>query len=384
MKYSVKLLLRDKATAKGLLPVYFCITIDGIRKYISSGISLRASQWNQKDEQVKEAHAHHKEYNMDLTERKAKMIREIVEQHMAGAPITTAGIKSHFTQRRDPHNIFHFIDAFIEECRGKKTDSTLENYRKHSLRLERFHGSRSLAFEEITPEYLKRYETNLRAGSRYDQPVGNNYIHAIWTTLRTFFNAAKKRGVISCYPFHQYENPTYNGPVKEYLTLRELEAWEKYAEACTHPILRQAAIYLLFGCYTGLRLSDWLQFDPERHIVDGRIRIRAKKNGEWVTMRISAPLRRNLERMAACPLTAPEPVINRRLKDIATELKIDKRVTSHTGRHTFAISVCADRGISAETCSELMGITIATAVENYYRVTNRKIDAETDKAWDGL
>jgi integrase len=70
--------------------------------------------------------------------------------------------------------------------------------------------------------------------------------------------------------------------------------------------------------------------------------------------------------------------MNRTLKGIAG---IKKRITTHTGRHTFAITMCAEAGISAETCAELMGITIATCVNNYYRVTNRKIDKECLGAW---
>ncbi len=101
-------------------------------------------------------------------------------------------------------------------------------------------------------------------------------------------------------------------------------------------------------------------------------------------MPVNAILKRNLPRMGKLQLSIEEPTINEKLKVIANKNEIPKHLTSHTGRHTFAISLCADRGISSETCAELMGITINTCVENYYRISNRKIDSETLKAWKGL
>jgi integrase len=95
-------------------------------------------------------------------------------------------------------------------------------------------------------------------------------------------------------------------------------------------------------------------------------------------MPIIGRLQKHLERVRQVPLKITEQEMNRTLKGMAG---IKKRITTHTGRHTFAITMCAEKGISAETCSELMGITIATCVNNYYRVTNRKIDKECLGAW---
>jgi len=386
IKYSVRLLLWEAdPNTRGQYPIYLCVTINRIRRYIATGIFLKQKDWDARGECVKPGHPLAAQYNPDLGARKKAVVQFIVEQQVAGKSLTADQVKAHFGGARNLHNIFDFVDHFIEECRNKKTESTLENYRKHALRLELFHGSRQLAFEEITPEFLSRYEAHLRRPQQEGlKPVEGNYIHALWTTLKTWFNAAKKRRIIDCYPFHQYENPVYEGPVKEYLTLAELKKLEEFADATPNILYRQTAIYFLLGCYTGLRISDWFAFDIDKHIQDDRVRIRAKKNGEWVTMPISTPLKRNLVRIRACPLTRAEPEMNRALKNIAKILGIQKHLTTHSARHSFAITVCADRGISSETCAELMGITIATAVENYYRITNRKIDGETLKAWKGL
>ena len=112
---------------------------------------------------------------------------------------------------------------------------------------------------------------------------------------------------------------------------------------------------------------------------DGWLFLRAKKNGEDVTMPVAGRLARHLERVRVTPLTLVEQVINRTLKNVGG---IQKKISSHTARHSFAITLCAEQGISAETCAELMGITLVTCVNNYYKVTNRKIDKECLQAWE--
>jgi len=384
LKYAVRLVLWSDKNTQGLFPVYIRILIDRQRSLIATGIFIPKKQWDDAGERIKDTHPMASVYNPDLQERKAKIIRFLVEKQLGGERVTAAEVKGRFTGCRDLHNIFQFVDHFIAECRGKKADSTLENYRKHALRLQLFHGSRDLAFEEITPEFLGRYEQHLRNPIDPKDAVGSNYIAALWQTLKTFFNAARKRRIITCYPFDEYENPVYEGPGKEHFTLAELGRLEEYADKSTDPFLKQTAIYFLLGCYTGLRISDWYVFDLKKHVDGKRIRIRAKKNGEWVMMPISAPLARNLKRMEAFPLTSPEQVLNKSMRIIAAELGIPKRLTTHCGRHTFAVTLCCERGIGAEVTAELMGITLKTCVDAYYRISSSRVDHDTAVAWKGL
>ncbi len=199
-----------------------------------------------------------------------------------------------------------------------------------------------------------------------------------------FFTAAIKRSVTTSYPFSTYELTSYTPPVKDYLTLEEISKIEEAADNEPNKWHRQAAIYFLLGVYTGIRVSDWQKFDVDKVVKDNRVLLRATKNKEWVTMPITEGLRRNFKRMKKTPLTITEPTLNEKIKLVAKDKKIKKHITTHTARHTFAITLCAERGISCETCAELMGITVKTCIENYYKVTNRKIDAETLKAWKGL
>lgn len=382
LKYSVKLILFDQANSQGQYPIYIRITINRQRAYIATGHFTVEKFWDKKAEQVKEQHMMAGTINADITTRKQAVIKKIVDYQVKGDMVTASQIKAIFTKGIDLHNIFDFADEFTKEVQHKRRSGTLANYKKHLKVVELYHGSRSLSFEEIDHAWLVRFEEYLRnpvkEGVGKRDALGSNYIYIIWKTLKTFFNAAIKRKVITCYPFETYENPAYSAPIKDYLTLAELDQLEKILDKTGNSTLKQTLTYFLLGCYSGLRLSDWFQFDFNKHVQDGRLFLRAKKNGEDITMPITGRLARHLERVKEVPLQITEQEMNRTLKNVGN---IKKKITTHTGRHTFAIIMCAEQGISAETCAELMGITIKTCVENYYRVTNRKIDKECLAAW---
>lgn len=377
-KYTLKLILwTHDSNQDDRYPIYLRITISAERAYLATGIFVSKSQWSEKDEQVKSG-KNAEDLTAQIIDFKSRVLRKITDLQLEGKTITAKQLKYQFSSA-DLNNIFEFTDQFIKEVQHKREAGTLENYRKHLLKLEQYVGSKNLSFEDITPQWLGKYESALRT-----EGLSNNYVHALFKTLKLVFNAAIKKKLITEYPFDQYENPVYKAPVKDYLTIEEIKLWEENIDNIKDQSMLETAIYFLLGIATGLRVSDWKTFNPETHIKNGAVLLQAKKNGEWVSMPVSSLLERNVSRMQQHPLTIDEHTVNKKLKIIAGDLKINKRLTCHSARHTFAIEICANRGLSVEVTAEVMGITVQTAIENYYKVTQRKINEEVLRAWKGL
>lgn len=340
MKLSLHhILVKNSPNSRGLFPIYLRIIIDRKIAHLSTGEFVSERQWSIKDEQVKN-HPLENDINARLRDSKSKVSSKFNERVLSGKHITAKELKTVFVGGRDMNNLFDFTESFIKEVQHKRSASTLENYRKHLLRLELYNGGKTLFFEDIDQDWLAKYETSLREeniGKDEDRKLSNNYVHALFKTLKVIFNAAIKKGIITDYPFNRYENPVYVAPVKDYLTLDEVAKIEQFADEVTDTVLKQTAVYFLLGISTGLRISDWFNFDIKENIKDGKVFLRAKKNGEWVNMPINAILKRNLTRMVKLPLSIEEPTINEKLKVIAKRNGISKHLTSHTGRHTFAM-----------------------------------------------
>jgi len=72
------------------------------------------------------------------------------------------------------------------------------------------------------------------------------------------------------------------------------------------------------------------------------------------------------------------------LKEIADVCGINKRLTSHVGRHTFATTVTLTNGISLETVSKMLGHSSVTMTQRYAKVVEDKIRNEMSKLSDLL
>jgi len=386
MTYTVESeLIEWKIKADGRMPIWIKIMIDDTRKpaYISTKHYLLPRFWDEDKKIVKSAFELAEEWNLDLLTRKQRITKKIIEYQVADTPVTAQEIKAHFSGKKNLQNIFEFVEKYIDEVDDKREPGTIINYNKHLNKLEDYAGSRELYFKAITHDWLVNYEKWLRR----DKEHANNYIFDIWKVLKGFFSAARKQKIIpqDCDPFATYDNPVYVSPDKEHLTAEELIVWEEFADQCIWAYeLKEAAVWFLFGCYAGLRVSDWYRFDASTQVYRGFIRLRAKKNQEWVSMPISRPLQRNLERMQCIPIKQREQTLNEKFKIVAALLDIVKDLSSHNGRHTFAVTICLYNGVSSETAAELMGITLQTFIDNYSQVTEEKIIRETEKAWGML
>ncbi len=384
-KYSIKLILyTHQPNSHGLYPIYIRTTINRRTSYKSTGHFINKKIWDEKNEKVRSGNPNADVVNAHISLTKQEWERKLIQAQIDGNNPTPLQLKKSFAT--DEHNIFDYVDNFIISLKGKRAKLTFKNYRSHLATLERFNKSRYLKFEDIDVPFLRNYERWLRGNVSFRKDGDQkNYIHAIWKTLKTWFNAAKKEGIISHYPFDKYENPVYVAPDKDYLTVGELKLFEKFAHETTNPVLKECTVYFLFGCYSGMRISDWYQFDIDKHIKGDLLRLKpVKTKNKWVVMPVSEPLKRNIRLMRNIKLRLREPTINEKLKIIAKRLGINKHITSHTGRHTFAVTICLGNGLPSETAAGIMGITLDTFVNNYSQLTQEKIINETKAAWSGL
>lgn len=66
------------------------------------------------------------------------------------------------------------------------------------------------------------------------------------------------------------------------------------------------------------------------------------------------------------------------LKHIARACGIDKQLSFHLARHTYATTICLSNGVSLETLSKMLGHKNITTPQIYAKVTHPMIDREVD------
>lgn len=69
---------------------------------------------------------------------------------------------------------------------------------------------------------------------------------------------------------------------------------------------------------------------------------------------------------------------NAYLKEIADLCIIDKNLTTHMARHTFATTVTLGNDVPIETVSKMLGHTKITTTQIYARIQEKKIGRDMD------
>lgn len=70
--------------------------------------------------------------------------------------------------------------------------------------------------------------------------------------------------------------------------------------------------------------------------------------------------------------------MNSYLKEIGDLCGIDKNLTFHLARHTFATTITLAKGVPIETVSKMLGHTNIQTTQIYARITNSKISNDME------
>lgn len=102
--------------------------------------------------------------------------------------------------------------------------------------------------------------------------------------------------------------------------------------------------YFLFSCYTGLRVSD-IQNKTRREILEDKFNFSSIKTDRQQFMKLNPEARRMVGyRPELFENKISDQKINKHLKNIANVCQINKHITMHVGRHTFATTFIRNKG----------------------------------------
>ena len=151
------------------------------------------------------------------------------------------------------------------------------------------------------------------------------------------------------------------------------------------PRFEKARDFFLFGCFTGLSYIDIKTLKLEHFEKDdqGRIWIKKKRVKTGILSRIPLlPMAKMiLEKYKGGDKLIPiqdAADINKYLKDIAILCNIDKHITFHTSRHTFASTVTLANNISLEVVSKMLGHTNTRMTTHYAKLLDKCIGEQMD------
>lgn len=190
----------------------------------------------------------------------------------------------------------------------------------------------------------------------------------------SIFSAIIKRAIIEKLVPHDclfgYVMPKYSDPIPDYLSEKEIEKFKKVVEACEPNRFKTAGYFFLLACYAGYRISDLAKFNYNT-VKDDLIIIRAKKNGEIVSIPLYPALCEILDKVKELTFYFTEQSMRKYVKELATIAGMGRKIKVHTARHTFAMMLL-DKGFTIDEVAYLLGDS-RDAARVYARIKDKQI-----------
>lgn len=349
---------------------------------IALDISVQVKYWDSKRDRLKKTAPDSYSINtlLDSYENKARNI--LFDHRVNGKPITYSMFKRLFNDENYGNESFYaFVETKLEELEKELAPGTLKGYNDQLNKMKSFQGD--LQFNEITVSYIEAYKKYL--AQKRDKPNNPNSISKSLSFIRSMLYRAKAAKVIET---HVFEDEIKIGRIvgaREALTLSELKRLEDlYGKQSLSKGRQNVLRYFLFACYTGLRYSDIRELRAKDIIDNSWISIRMIKTGDPVKIplikkAINLLPGHGYDNQRVFRILTDQPT-NRYLKDIMKILGIQKNISFHCARHTFA-TCSMDQGISLEVVSKVLGHTEMKTTEIYAKIRDGLKEKEMKK-WD--
>lgn len=271
-----------------------------------------------------------------------------------------------------------FITAREEEMGKTISAASIQKYkvtRKHFADFIKHKLHRSdIALAELGYEVISEFQ-------HYMISVVNNCNNTTMRMLRTFKTViikAHKEGLIDKDPFSDVR--IHFDPVdRGFLTEEEIANLAQKDFGIKR--LEQVRDYFVFSCYTGLAYIDMANLKWENiKDMDGTKWIIASRQKTKVSCNVPLlpiPLMLLEKYKGTCKDGKIFPIISNQktnsfLKEIGAACGIDKELTFHLARHTFA-TLALTKGVAVESVSKMLGHTNIKTTQVYARITNEKV-----------
>ncbi len=254
--------------------------------------------------------------------------------------------------------------------------STRKNWLSLNKHLKEFYKSKKLKFKHIDRNFCKSFAKYL------EKNLSPNTAHAYFGKFKQALYKAVDDRIYDINPAVSGSRITISKKAtnREFLTLDEIS--QVYETDFYLPQLKNAFI---FACFTGLRFVDikGIRFED---INESTLVFVQSKTDEPVRIKLHSIAKdiieiqkKELKRESGLIFDLPDYEYSRlKMHELIKTAGINKRITFHCGRHTFA-TMCLTYDIDLYTVSKLLGHTDIKHTQIYAKLIDKKRDEAIDK-----
>ena len=381
---------KNKIRKDGRAPLFCRLTYLEKRKQFSTGLFVNPNYWNSMHQNVAPPNEQHNFINTQLC---------LIESNLNQA----------FLLLQINKRIFDVDDTYLQ-YRGEnvKTEKTISDvFEMHNYRMKKLVGleyskatyskfieaknhtlnfikyqykKQDFLLVDLNLKFLQDFDYYLKSEKHQKQITINKSIQR----LRKIVKLALGEGFILIDPFMMY-SPKKVVINVVFLTFEELDLLQN--SNFSQRRLQQVKDMFIFCCYTGLAYEEMKSLRGNNIVkgFDGQnwIKTFRKKTGKVLNIPLLPKANEIIDaysnEKSFLPIITNQK-FNSYLKEIAEIVGIEKRLTHHTARKTFASTVLLYNDVPMEIVSELLGHSnMAITQAHYGKVVQKKVSEEMQK-----
>jgi site-specific recombinase XerD len=378
----------DKRNQNGKSPIFCRITVEKERATFSLQRSVYPDKWDAAKEMVKGNTEEVKNINAYISLIKNKIYEAHYKLVDSNTPVDADMLKR-LVLNKDRIKSKSVLRVFEDHNQKVKTligstfaYGTYERYQTALKHLKDFvtwkYNRNDFFLHEIDHEFITEYDFYLRSVRKCNNNTTVKYIKNFGKIIRySIANAWIDKN-----PFLNFKMKL-NKVDRGYLNKEELTMLiEKHFSINR---LEQVKDVFLFQCFTGLAYCDVCKLTHENITPDDNNILWLKTKRTKTDTAVNVPLlpgalqiiekySNNKTRSSEKLLPVPSnQKLNAYLKEIGELTGINKRLSCHLARHTFATTVTLANGISLESVSKMLGHTNLNTTKIYARMLDSRV-----------
>ena len=379
---------KSKVDGAGKAPIYCRITIDKVRTEFTTKQIVEPSKWIADGNFAKGTTDEIKQFNNRISKIKTDLYKKFEILCDSGKLVSGEALKNLYSgiteKQYTIRETFDYHNNQMKELIGKDyaigTYERFETSKKHTLEFLKIHFKKSDALlREVDYKFINDYMHYLKVSRSCSHNTATKYL----TNFKKIVLLGYKNGWIKSNPFLNYKFKL-SEVQRDFLTKEELQ---RIADKdFNNTRLQGVADMFLFCCYTGLAFVDVQKLSLNHITTDlngNKIinLLRTKTETKSVVLIIDRAQEiiekySNHKKAGSKDKLLPvntNQIMNSYLKEIATLCNIDKNLTMHVARHTFATTVALLSGLPIESVSKALGHTNIKTTQHYAKILDYKV-----------
>ncbi len=389
-------LKRKTKKDEGAIPIYARVTVNSQRVEFSLNKRLSKDEWSQQRGCVRGYTNPAKQMNayLDMVRSKLYWFRAQLEDE--GKEPTALAIKNAYLGiEENPRTILEVFSEHNERCKSliniDFAKGTWERYEACYRHIKRFlkhkYNKKDIPLRDVTPRFIHDLEYYLKTERSCCHNTTSKYLR----NFKKIILIALNNGWMKADPFANIKFHLEEVDM-DFLTEDELNTVMNKQFLIER--LQQVKDIYLFCCFTGLAFVDiksLVYSDIEMREDTYWIKKRRQKTKNWCHIPLLGPAVKIMNKYKNHPICQKKGIVlpvltnqkmNAYLKEIADMCGINKKLSTHTARHTFATTVTLANHISIEVVSKMLGHSSINMTKKYARVVDDLISKDMMKIHD--